>query len=102
MKEKIQAFVESSAIQRFIISLIVINAVILGMETSKPLMQAYGVWFTLANSLILKVFVIELLLRIYVHRLRFFTQPWSIFDTAVVLVALIPGSQAFALSNCDK
>jgi voltage-gated sodium channel len=66
------------------------------METSKPLMQAYGVWFTLANSVILKVFVIELLLRIYVHRLRFFTQPWSIFDTAVVLVALIPGSQAFS------
>jgi voltage-gated sodium channel len=96
MKEKIQAFVEGSTIQRFIISLIVINAVILGMETSKPLMQAYGVWFTLANSLILKVFVIELLLRIYVHRLRFFTQPWSIFDTAVVLVALIPGSQAFS------
>ena len=96
MNEKIQAFVESTQVQRFIIILIVINAIILGMETSKPLMQAYGFWFSLINGLILKVFVLELSLRLYVHRLRFFTQPWSIFDTAVVLVALIPGSQAFA------
>ncbi len=35
-------------------------------------------------------------MRFYVYRLRFFTQPWSLFDTAVVLVALIPNSQAFA------
>ena len=72
MKEKIQVFVESTIVQRSIISLIVINAVILGMETFKPLMQSYGTWLTLANGLILKVFVIELLLRLYVHRLRFF------------------------------
>jgi voltage-gated sodium channel len=96
MKEKIQTFVESTRVQTFIIVLIVINAVILGMETSRPLMQAYGSWLTLANGLILYVFVIELLLRLYVHRLRFFTQPWSLFDAAVVSVALIPGSQAFA------
>jgi hypothetical protein len=40
MKEKIQVFIESTIVQRFIISLIVINAIILGMETSKPLMQS--------------------------------------------------------------
>ena len=96
MKDKILAFVESNAVQRFIIALIVINAIALGMETSKSLTLSYGDWFTLINNIILYVFVLELLLRLYVHRLRFFTQPWSLFDTTVVLIAFIPGSQAFA------
>ena len=96
MRSKIQAFVENNATQRFIIALIVINAIILGMETSKSLMQSYGYWLNLVNVSILYVFVIELLLRLFAHRLRFFTQPWSIFDTVVVLIAFIPGSQAFA------
>jgi voltage-gated sodium channel len=96
MRSKIQAFVENDATQRFIIALIVINAIILGMETSTSLMQSYGYWLNLVNVSILYVFVIELLLRLFAHRLRFFTQPWSIFDTVVVLIAFIPGSQAFA------
>jgi len=96
MNNTIQTFVEHPVVQRFIIGLIVVNAIILGMETSKSLMLDYGYWLTLANQLILYVFVVELLLRFYVYRLRFFTQPWSLFDAAVVLIALIPNSQAFA------
>jgi voltage-gated sodium channel len=96
MKDTVKSFVEHTVVQRFIVGLIVINAIILGMETSKPLMQDYGFWLTLANQIILYTFVVELLLRFYVYRLRFFTQPWSLFDAAVVLVALIPNSQAFA------
>ena len=96
MSTKLQSFIESAGFQRFIIILIVINAIILGMETSKTLMRDYGAWLILTNLLILYAFVIELLLRLYVHRLRFFTQPWSIFDTVVVLIAFIPGSQAFS------
>ena len=96
MKDSIKSFVEHPAVQQFIIGLIVVNAIILGMETSKSLMQDYGFWLALANQIILYTFVVELLLRFYVYRLRFFTQPWSLFDTAVVLIALIPFSQAFS------
>ena len=96
MEKKILAFIESKAFQQFIIGLIVINAIILGMETSKPLMQEYGTWLTWANAIILYVFVAEILLRLYVYRLRFFTQPWSLFDLAIVLIALIPASEAFS------
>ena len=96
MQSKLQAFVENNAFQRVIIILIVINAIILGMETSPDLMQNYGSWLRFANQTILYIFIVELLLRLYAYRLRFFTQPWSLFDTAVVLIALVPTSQAFA------
>ena len=96
MQDRIKAFVEHTLVQRFIVCLIVINAIVLGLETSKALVQDYGFWLSLSNQVILYTFVVELLLRLYVYRLRFFTQPWSLFDTAVVVIALIPNSQAFA------
>ncbi len=96
MNEKIRKLVEGVKFQNFIVVLIVINAIILGMETSDYLMREFGVFLKTIDALILKVFVIEILLRLYVYRFRFFTQPWSLFDFFVVGVALIPASEAFA------
>ena len=96
MKEKIHQLVEGTKFQNFIVVLIVVNAIILGMETSDYLMQNFGVFLKTVDALILKVFVIEILLRLYVYRFRFFTQPWSLFDFFVVGVALIPASEAYA------
>jgi voltage-gated sodium channel len=96
MKERIRHLVEATRFQNFIIVLIVINAVILGMETSDYLMRNFGVFLKAADALILKIFVIEILLRLYVYRFRFFAQPWSLFDFFVVGIALIPASEAYA------
>lgn len=96
MKQKIKAWVEGSTFQNAIIILIVVNAIILGMETSDYLMEHYGVWLKAADALILKVFIVEIALRLIVYGWRFFTRPWSIFDFVIVLIALIPASEAFA------
>ena len=72
--------------------LIIINAIILGMETSQSIMNSAGGVIKLADSILLTIFVIELAIRIYVHRLSFFKDPWSIFDTLVVVVSLVPAS----------
>lgn len=77
-------------------NLIVINAVILGMETSRSIMEHYGVWLKAIDALILKIFVIEIGLRLFIYRWKFFTRPWSVFDFVVVVIALIPASEAFA------
>lgn len=96
MKSKIKAFVEHARFQNVIISLIVVNAIILGLETSKTIMENYGVWLKTIDAIILKIFIVEIALRIFVHGWRFFTRPWSIFDFVVVAIALIPASEAFA------
>ena len=96
MRAKIQKLIDGSRFQNFIVTLIVINAIILGMETSDYLMTRFGDYLKATDALILKVFVIEILLRIYVYRWRFFTQPWSVFDFAVVTIALVPASEAYS------
>lgn len=94
-REKLRQFIEADKFQRFIIVLILINAVTLGLETSKDIMLSWGDVIRLIDSTILVVFVIEILLRLIVYRLAFFRDPWSVFDFIVVGIALVPASGPF-------
>lgn len=95
-RQSLALFLESSRFQNFIVSLIIINAFVLGLETSAILMEKYGHILKPIDQSILKIFTIEILLRIYVYRAKFFKSPWSLFDFLVVAIAYIPTSQAFA------
>jgi voltage-gated sodium channel len=90
-------WIERPRIQNGIMILIVINAIILGLETEAAVMAAYGEILVAVDQAILAVFVVEILLRIYAHRLKFFRDPWSLFDFAVVGIALVPASGPFAV-----
>jgi voltage-gated sodium channel len=74
----------------FITGVIVFNAITLGLETSKSAMDAIGPVLLAIDAIVLTIFVIELSARIFVHRLAFFKDPWSLFDFFVVAIALIP------------
>ena len=92
-----QAWLDTPIFQRTILALIVINAVILGLETSSSVMQAAGRLILLVDKIILAVFVAELTLRLFVHRLAFWRDPWSVFDFSVVAIALVPATGPLAV-----
>ena len=75
-----------------ITGLIVVNAIILGLETSPAAMAAAGPLLVALDTAILSIFVVELSARMFVHRLAFFRDPWSLFDFIVVAVALVPAT----------
>jgi voltage-gated sodium channel len=97
LRVRLQRFIEQPRVQRGIIALILLNAVILGMETSETLMAHAGQLLLAADQLILAVFVAEIGIRLYVHRLAFWRDPWSVFDFMVVAIALVPASGSFAV-----
>jgi len=97
LRGAIRRRMESPGIQYFITLLIVINAIILGLETVPQAMESYGEFLLAVDHIILTVFVIEILLRIYAHRLAFFRDPWSLFDFTVVAIALVPASGPLAV-----
>ena len=90
-------FIEHPRVQQAIISLILINAALLGLETWPPAMQAGGALIRLIDQAILMVFVVEIIVRLYVHRLEFWRDPWSVFDFAIVAIALVPAAGPFAV-----
>ena len=83
--------------QRVVIALIVINAVTLGMQTSHAVVGQVGGLLNGIDHLVLGIFVVELLLRLYAHGWRFFTDPWSIFDFIIVAIALVPSAGALSV-----
>jgi voltage-gated sodium channel len=96
-RARLRELVEDPRFQRAIIGLIVVNAVILGMETSGRIMDAAGPTLLAVDQAILAVFVVEIGLRITAHGWRFFKDPWSVFDFTVVAIALAPATEAFAV-----
>jgi voltage-gated sodium channel len=91
-RARLAAFIENPLTQRVILALILINAVTLGLETSPAIMAVHGELILALDKAILGVFVLEIALRLYVHRLRFFRDPWSVFDFLVVGIALLPAT----------
>ncbi|GAB2928340.1 ion transporter [Rheinheimera gaetbuli] len=97
LRGKVLAWLALPWVQRTLLSLILINAAILGLETSTAIMAVAGGQLILLDKLILAVFVVEIALRIYAHRLAFFKDGWSLFDFIVVGIALLPASGPFAV-----
>jgi voltage-gated sodium channel len=83
--------------ERVIMALIIVNAVILGLETNKSLMASYGAVLQALDHVILAVFVVEIAARVVVHRLEFFRDPWSVFDFIVIGIALVPATETFSV-----
>ena len=94
---RLEAIIESRAVQRTITALIILNAVTLGLETSKSAMAAAGELLLGLDRFILGVFVVEILLKMLVKRLRFFREPWNIFDFIVVGIGLVPATNGLSV-----
>lgn len=83
--------------QHMMIALIVINAVLLGMETSPLIMNDYGETIHVLDHTILGIFVVELLLLIFARGLNFFKDPWCIFDFIVISISFVPASDSLSV-----
>ncbi len=97
LQNKLKSFVDHPYFETVILALIIINAVVLGLETSPAVMNSVGPALMAIDTAILAVFVIELLLRLVADFRGFWRNPWRIFDLVVVGVAVIPSTGAFSV-----
>ena len=90
-------FILSKAVQNTVIVVILINAVILGIETVTGLDAATRQVLHVLDAICLSVFVVEIALKLYAQGWRFFRDAWNVFDFLVVAIALMPGSNGLAV-----
>ena len=76
---------------------ILVNAVILGLETVPSAMAAAGDLLVAADRVIIACFALEIAAKLWIYRRRFFTDGWNLFDFAVVAISLVPASNAFSV-----
>ena len=94
---KVAEFVESKFVTFGITVLILINAVTLGMETDKELLAQVGAVLNWIDRTILIIFSIEIALKFYAYRLRFFRSGWNVFDLLIVAIAWMPTNGALSV-----
>jgi voltage-gated sodium channel len=95
--EWLRKWVEDPRTERFIMALIILNAITLGLETSDSVMARFGPLLTVIDRVVIGVFVLEILARFVVQRGAFFRDGWNIFDVTVVGLALAPATSAFSV-----
>lgn len=96
-REKLKQFVEKNSLQNFIIALIILNSITIGMETSSVIMKSFGNVLLFIDKIILAIFAIEILLKLYAYGFSFFKSGWNVFDFSIVAIALLPASGALAV-----
>jgi voltage-gated sodium channel len=90
---------ESNAFHVAVVAVILANAVLVGLETSRTLVARVPSLFSAAHAVILALFIAELVVRAAAHGFhlgKFLRDGWNLFDFLVVALSLLPGVGAFA------
>ena len=97
MQTTLTAWLEKPIVRNGIIAVILFNAVILGLETSEPIMDRFGVLISALDKLCLAIFVAELAAKLFAYRGKFFRNGWNLFDFVIVGISLTPGAQTLSV-----
>lgn len=97
LRDRVTTILDRPSTRNFILGVILINAILLGLETVKPVMAVAGPLILALDTLCLAIFVAELGAKLFAQRLSFFKSGWNIFDFIIVGVSLIPGSGSLSV-----
>lgn len=96
-REKLAQVLEGRTFSTIILGIILFNAALMGMETSPSMMARFGGVIDFLDQLCLIIFVIELVVKLYAHGLRFFRSGWNVFDLIIIGIALIPAAHGLSV-----
>ena len=95
---RLTRLVEARWFRSLVIGVIIANAVILGLLTSKNVREvgggSVGQVLLALDMIALGFFVFEIALKAAAYRMRFFRDPWNWFDLVVVAVAFVPATDS--------
>lgn len=87
---RLSVFLDQTDIQFAIIAVIVVNAVVLGLETSDRLMASFGGLITLIDQICLAIFTVEIAVKLFARGPSFFRSGWNLLGLAVVTISYVP------------
>jgi voltage-gated sodium channel len=90
LRARLNTLLDSPFTQNFIIAVIVVNAITLGMETSKTLMASAGGLIIAIDRICLTIFTIEIAAKLFARGPAFFRNGWNLFDFSVVAISYAP------------
>lgn len=86
-RTKVQKFVESKSFDLFIMSLICLDAVVFGLITSDYYNYFFGNILYVLDKLCMAIFIVEMILKLYAYKEKFFSSKWNVFDLSVITIS---------------
>ncbi|MBB6454924.1 voltage-gated sodium channel [Salirhabdus euzebyi] len=91
----IASFIKHKYFNVFITTLIIINAILIGLETYPTIYEPNRSMFLIADYIILFIFVVEVLLKLWVYKMSFFKNSWNNFDFLIIVGSVVLYSTPF-------
>ncbi|MBP5604082.1 MAG: ion transporter [Ruminiclostridium sp.] len=90
--KKLQEFVESSVFQNTILVVIIINSIVLGLQTSPAITASIGGVLEIVDTICLSIFVAEMLLKMVAYKfIGYFKSAWNWFDFIIIATSVLSG-----------
>jgi voltage-gated sodium channel len=96
-RARLAAFLDTPAVGNTILGVILFNAILLGAETSRPLMDAAGPLILALDRACLAFFVVEIVLKLVARGPAYLRTGWGLFDFVIVGISLVPGAEGLSV-----
>jgi len=93
-----QRIASSRTFNNAMTGVITLASILVGIQTYRSVSVRYGDLLNTLDSIIIGIFVVELIIRLLAYGQRpwrFFTSGWNVFDFIVVVICLIPFGREF-------
>eukprot|EP01051_Picozoa_sp_SAG22_P001330 SAG22_NODE_51_length_24458_cov_19.853161_10_plen_470_part_00 len=97
--ELIQGFIASTGFRMFSLAMIVLNSVLVGVQTNERLEQAYAWGLNAIDYIFLTIFTMEILLKWCRGFGLFWKSGWNVFDFVLVAISLVGQGLSFMSSG---
>ena len=89
VRRYVHGVVNASWFKISIFVVILANTLIISLQTSRTIKFSTGWYFAAIDSVFLGIYTLELLLKLYVYRLKYFTSGWNWLDAIIVLLSYL-------------
>ena len=94
-QRRLAKLVTGFSFDMFIMGVILADAIVLGLMTSDLLSYYFNKGMFLLDRLFMGIFIVEMFLKIYALKKKFFASGWNWFDLIIVIVSSIPEASSF-------
>ncbi len=96
-KRLLSKLLSTDSFDLFIMSIILADAIVLGLLTSDVVNMYFYQGLFLLDRLFMAIFIVEMLLKLYAFRGAFFKSGWNVFDLIVISISSFPAISAFII-----
>ena len=94
-QRRLVKLVTGFSFEMFIMTVILANAVVLGLMTSPTMEFYFNNGLFLLDRVFMGIFMAEMFLKIFALKGKFFKSGWNVFDLIIVIISSLPFMSAF-------